>query len=322
MLSKGEPVRIALVGAGRMGRLHLRALERAGTVEPAAIIEPDAQARRAVAAHGWPMYEAVEQFLNDATADAALVAAPSDQHAAVVATFAAAGLPVLCEKPLGVHADDAAAASRAAEKAGIILQIGYWRRFVPELRALRERIVAGELGQILQLSCMQWDAQLPSGQFRARSGGVCVDMGVHEFDQARWLLGQEFEWVTATAAGTTSSAQEATDPDCASMLAGLSGGAAVVISLGRHFPHQDSCWLEVWGSEGYERITFMWGAAGEGVFGDCMRRQAEAFARAVGGENLEGAEGTDAVAALNVAGLAATSLAEGGAVARRPGAAR
>ncbi len=91
----------------------------------------------------------------------------------------------------------------------MLLQVGYWRRFVPELRQLRDRVAAGELGQICQVSCMQWDAELPSEQFRAHSGGIAVDMGVHEFDEVRWLLGQEFRWVTATAAGPSTAPRAA-----------------------------------------------------------------------------------------------------------------
>jgi predicted dehydrogenase len=140
---------------------------------------------------------------------------------------------------------------------------------------------------------------------------------VHEFDQTRWLLGQEFEWVSGAAAGGSSEPRASFDPDAATLLAQLSGGAAVTISLGRCFPHADSCWLEVWGTEGYERLTFMWDTAGDEVFRRSMRRQAEAFAGAVRGQEFEGAGGADAVAALAVAEMAAESLAAGGAPVRR-----
>ena len=62
--------------------------------------------------------------------------------------------------------------------------------------------------------------------------------------------------------GPSSQPRDPADPDAATLLAQLSGGAAVTISLGRRFPHADSCWLEVWGTEGYERVPFMWDAAG------------------------------------------------------------
>ena len=166
---------------------------------------------------------------------------------------------------------------------------------------------------ISQLTCLQWDHELPTESFRAHSGGITVDMGVHEFDQTRWLLGQEFEWVSATAAGPSSAPRDPSDPDAATLLGQLSGGAAVTISLGRRFPHADSCWLEIWGTEGYERVPFMWDAAGDEVFRSSMRRQAEAFARAARAGEREGAGGTDAVAALTVAEMAAQSLAANGA---------
>jgi myo-inositol 2-dehydrogenase / D-chiro-inositol 1-dehydrogenase len=309
-MSAAECVRIALVGAGRMGRVHLRALQLSPSIELVGVVEPVAAAREAVAGEGIRVYETVERLLQDGDAEAVLVAAPSDQHPGLVATFAAAGVPVLCEKPVGVRASDAISAARAADDAGVLLQVGYWRRFVPELRALRERIASGALGEIIQLACMQWDAEPPSEQFRAHSGGIAVDMGVHEFDQTRWLLGQEVGSVAAASAGpSTTDPASPSDPDAAMILAQLSGGAVATISLGRRFPYADSCWVEVWGTAGYERLPFMWDKAGEQIFLDAMVAQAEAYARAVRGRPLEGAGGADAVAALTVAESVADALA-------------
>jgi myo-inositol 2-dehydrogenase / D-chiro-inositol 1-dehydrogenase len=299
-----------------MGQVHLGALRSSDAIELAGVVEPAEATRDRLRDEGVRVYATVDELLDADRPDGVLIAAPSDQHPTLVATFARAGIPMLCEKPLGVRTLDSVRANDAAREAGVLLQVGYWRRFVPELQNLRARLLAGDLGEINQLSCMQWDAALPSEQFRAHSGGISVDMGVHEFDQTRWLLGQEFEWVAATAAGSSSVPRDGTDPDAATLLGALSGRSAVTISLGRRFPYEDSCWLEIWGTEGYERITFMWDAAGQEVFRSSMRRQAEAFARAVRGGDLEGAGGADAVAALTVAGLAAESLGAGGAPAR------
>jgi myo-inositol 2-dehydrogenase / D-chiro-inositol 1-dehydrogenase len=314
-----EPVRIALVGAGRMGQVHLGALRQSDHIELAGVVEPVARTRAELAVQGIPAYPTADDLLERERdrPEGVLIAAPSDQHEALVAKFAAAGIPMLCEKPLGIRPEQSLEATRSATKAGVLLQVGYWRRFVPELRALRERIRAGELGEISQLSCMQWDEQLPSEQFRAHSGGIAVDMGVHEFDQTRWLLGQEFDWIAAARAGRGSQPRDPTDPDCATFLGQLSGGASATISLGRRFPHADSCWLEVWGTEGYERMTFMWDTAGDDVFRQSMKRQAEAFARAIRGGEQEGADGADAFAALSAAELAAVSLAGGSQVRAR-----
>ncbi|MDE3133640.1 MAG: Gfo/Idh/MocA family oxidoreductase [Acidobacteriota bacterium] len=303
--------RIALVGAGRMGQVHLAALKSSDQIAVAAVVEPVAATCERLRAEGLVVYESVTELLDSTAVDGVLIAAPTDQHPELVATFAAAGIPMLCEKPVGVSPDDAERATRAAADAGVLLQVGYWRRFVPELRRLRERIAAGELGQISLLSCMQWDAGLPSEQFRSHSGGLMVDMGVHEFDQTRWLLGEEFGPMVALPAGPSTQPRPATDPDSAVLLASTSGGTAVTISLGRQFPHPDSCWVEVWGTRGYARIPFMWGAEGEDVFRVSMRRQAEAFARAVGGAACEGAQAPDAIAAQLVAARAAEALGTG-----------
>jgi myo-inositol 2-dehydrogenase/D-chiro-inositol 1-dehydrogenase len=303
--------RIALVGAGRMGQVHLAALQSSEEIVVVAVVEPIAATRELLQAQGLVVYESVQELLDSASLDGVLIAAPTDQHADLVATFAGAGIPMLCEKPVGLRPEDTERATAAAAGAGVLLQVGYWRRFVPELRQLREQIAAGELGQISLLSCMQWDSELPSEQFRSHSGGIMVDMGVHEFDQVRWLLADEFASVVAVPAGPSVQPRPATDPDSAVVLATTSRGVAVTIALGRHFPHSDSCWVEVWGTEGYARIPFMWDTAGEEVFRVSMRRQAEAFARAVGGNACEGAQAQDAIAAQLIAARAAEALGDG-----------
>jgi myo-inositol 2-dehydrogenase / D-chiro-inositol 1-dehydrogenase len=302
-----EQTAIALVGAGRMGSVHLEALRRAKGVRLAGVVEPFEPARKRVAQDGIATYESVDELLAGSVPDGVLIAAPSDQHSELVSRFAAAGVAVLCEKPVGVSVGQARDAAGACADGRIPLQVGYWRRFVPELQALRQRIAAGGLGEIIQLCCYQWDHTLPTEAFRSHSGGIAVDMGVHEFDQARWLLGQEFEAIRATAAGASPD-RAGDDPDHAMILASMSAGSAVVVSLGRRFPHEDSCWVEVWGTEAHERLEFMWDTEGQRVFGYAMVRQAEAFARMLGGVPPEGAGAEDAVIALTVATRAADAL--------------
>jgi len=314
-MSSADRVRIGLVGAGRMGSVHLRALQRAQGVELAGVAEPVEAIRRRLAADGIRAHAGIEQLIEAQRLDGVLIAAPSDQHAELVGRFTAARVPVLCEKPLGVRVADTVAAADAARSAGVLLQVGYWRRFVPELRALRDRIAAGELGTVYQVACMQWDHEPPTAEFRAHSGGIAVDMAVHELDQVRWLVGQEIEWLLAAGA-RGDDGRPSDDPDAAVILAGLSGGAAATVSLGRRFPLKDSCWLELWCSAGYERVKFMWDADGSRVFLDAMVAQAESFARAIRGGPLEGAGPQDAVAALAAAQQAARSL--GSTAVRRP----
>ena len=129
--------------------------------------------------------------------DGVLVAAPSTLHLQLVTQLATAGVPILCEKPCGISASQAREAAAIAVRHGVKLQVAYWRRFVPSLQRLRQRIVAGDLGALYFVACYQWDGEPPAAAFRTSSGGIFIDMGVHEFDQIRWLSGQEFTQVDA-----------------------------------------------------------------------------------------------------------------------------
>ena len=301
-----EPVRVAVVGAGRMGRMHVRAFGRAEGAVIAAVVEPVEAVRGQLQAEGLDVYAGVEQLLARAgEVDAAVVAAPTDLHLALVTQLAEAGVATLCEKPCGLRAEDTVAAVRAADAAGVLLQIGYWRRFVPALVELRARLVGGKLGVPLAIGCWQWDAQPPPPSFRARSGGILLDMGVHEFDQLRWLTGAEIEEVVVRPAP---SGAEGADPDSATALAQLDNGAVAVVSLGRMFPHGDCCWVELMATEGYARELFMWGADGARVFEDALVAQAEAFVEAVRGQPQRGATGDDAIRAIEAAERGARSL--------------
>jgi myo-inositol 2-dehydrogenase/D-chiro-inositol 1-dehydrogenase len=182
-------VELALVGAGRMGRMHLRALDpgagRATAVRVTDVVEPTEAARDALRDRGYRLHVTLTDLLAARRPDGILVAAPTDRHTQVARAALAAGIPVLCEKPAGLTWREIEETGRGAAERGVAFQVAYWRRFVPAMVALRERIVAGELGQILHLVCAQWDGAPPPVQFQHSSGGAFVDMGVHEFDVIR-----------------------------------------------------------------------------------------------------------------------------------------
>lgn len=293
------PFRLGLIGAGRMGRTHLRALAGSQQLAVTAIAEMSAAARDAVAAPGVSLYESPAAMLADASLDGVLVVAPTDQHGAIIAEVAAAGLPILCEKPCGLTAAAARASAEVAAAAGVPLQVAYWRRFVPGLRQLHDRIASGSLGVIHLVTCYQWDEQPPSPLFRAHSGGIAIDMGVHEFDQLRWLTGQD---ITSLAVVTSGEAPDGiADVDGAQVILTLSGGATGFVSLGRYYPVGDIVWAEAFGTRGSERCDVIDPAEGEVAQLEALRRQAESFALHALGGPCEGATADDAVAALTAA---------------------
>jgi myo-inositol 2-dehydrogenase/D-chiro-inositol 1-dehydrogenase len=286
-----------------MGRTHLRALARADGIAVAAVVEPVAAVREELAGIGLRVWSSIDELLEHGGVDGAVVAAPTDLHLELVRRLAAVRVPILCEKPCGMRPEETREAVRAAGDSGAVLQVGYWRRFVPALVALRERLAAGAFGAPLLISCWQWDGEPPPVSFRERSGGILVDMGVHELDQIRWLTGSELGEIVAFAADV--------DADLATALVRVEDGTDAVVSLGRRFPHGDCCWLELMGTRGHVRELFMWGDEGRRVFEDALIGQAEAFADAIRGEPQRGASGEDAVRAIEAAERAGRSLEAG-----------
>jgi myo-inositol 2-dehydrogenase / D-chiro-inositol 1-dehydrogenase len=295
--------RLGLVGAGRMGRTHLRAISGSAQVTVTAVAEPSEQARQDLAASGLALHPSLAEMLDGADLDGVLIAAPSDQHVQIIGEVAARGLPILCEKPCGLTSAQASAAAQTAAAAGVPLQVAYWRRYVPALRAARDAVAAGDVGQLHLVTCYQWDSSPPAAAFRAHSGGIAIDMGVHEFDQLRWLAGQDITGIQAVAAELISDPDVVGDVDSAQIIVALSGGATGFVSLGRHHPAGDMARAEVFGTGGTIRCDFLDPAHGERAQLDALRRQAEgfvAFARAGAGPG-DGATAADAVAALRAA---------------------
>lgn len=297
-------LKLGLAGAGRMGRNHLRALSGSEVVRVTAIAEPSEAARDALPRTDAALYPDLDSMLAGAEVDAVLVCVPSDYHLLTVKRLVAASLPILCEKPVGVTTAEAREAAQLTSAAGLPFQIGFWRRFVPSMRQLHERMAAGELGQIYVVASFQWDGEPPSAAFRSHSGGIFVDMGVHEFDQTRWLTGQEFGRISSLYCRVASE-EVSGDPDSAQAMAELSGGTTALVSLGRRFPLGDVCKVEVFGTKDAAECRFLWPPSADDTFFGALRLQAESFARHVRGAAREGAGGDDAAAALEAAELAA-----------------
>jgi len=306
--------RLGLVGAGRMGRTHLRALRDTTEVGFVAVAEPVDQLRAEVVdTFGVTGFATVDDLLNTGGLDGVVIVTPSDRHVEVIDAVARARLPILCEKPCGVSAADTRRARQIVSDARVALQIAYWRRFVPQLQTLRERINRGDFGEVLSLSCLQWDGEPPGAAFRSRSGGVFVDMGVHEFDQARWLTGSDVAHVSAAASPVITDSAVTGDPDSAQVLATMASGATAYVSLGRHYRGGDMASVEVFGTRDHYFSVFLDPADGERAQLEALARQAAAFAEFAGGAPGRGASVDDAVRALEVAEDAATQVASAGA---------
>ena len=300
--------RLGLLGAGRMGKTHLRALAASEVVEIVAITEASEAVRATLTGFDGKVFPELNGMLNEGGLEGVLVAAPSGKHLEIVTQVASADLPILCEKPCGLTVADAVAAADVAARRGVPLQVAYWRRFVPELQHLKAKIDSGALGRIYCVVCYQWDQDLPAAAFRAKSGGIFIDMGVHEFDQLRWLSGQAVTRVQAAAATTAAAPAVPGDAESAAVLCTLSGGGTGIISLGRRHAPGDICRVEVFGTDGVESCSFLSPETGEETFLTALMLQAEGFASWARGASAAGATAADAVAALELAEAAARDL--------------
>ncbi|MFG2794692.1 Gfo/Idh/MocA family protein [Streptomyces sp. NPDC048419] len=303
-----NPFRLGLVGAGRMGQTHLRALTDSPTVRITDIADPMAQTRERFARGGFNTHPSVDDLLSYGGVDGLLIAAPTGNHLQLIRAAATAGIPVLCEKPAGLTSGQIREAGQIAAQHRIAFQVAYWRRFVPDLLALREQIRSGALGEIHLIIGFQWDEHPPSQAFRAGSGGIFIDMGVHEFDMIRWLTGQQITYASAVCADPAGRTRASHDCDSAQVLMRLSDGSTALVSLGRFFPRGDMVEVETFGRLDHSRITVIDPTHGEGAMLDALRRQAEAFAAYATSGRPSGANTEDALAALLAAEEATQSI--------------
>jgi myo-inositol 2-dehydrogenase/D-chiro-inositol 1-dehydrogenase len=298
--------RIALVGAGRIGRQHAQAVQQSDLLELTAVVDPDARAREAVGDESTLRFESPDA-LPELGLDGVIVAVPTAHHVAVVSPLLDARIPVLCEKPCGLDVAEVLELAALARKVSVPLMVGYWRRFVPSLCALQARIQSGETGDLTTVLAFQWDGEPPSPAFRdpASSGGILVDMGVHEFDMLRWLTGQEIYDITGFASHVTWADVVEGDPDTVNLVAYLTGGSTAIVSLARRHPPGDLARVEVLGGDRAESLTFIDPASDVAVMLPALQAQAEAL---VGHSPFSPASVDDAVEALHAATRAATAV--------------
>jgi myo-inositol 2-dehydrogenase/D-chiro-inositol 1-dehydrogenase len=295
------PFRLGLIGGGRMGRTHLRALKDSTEVTVVAVTEPVAASAAQLREQSLAVYPTVEEMFAGSELDGVLIAVPTPQHIETARKALEAGLPVLCEKPFGLVPEEAREMGKLADDRGLALQIAYWRRFVPELVSLRNDLADGKYGNAHLLVCSQWDEAPPPIAFRQDSGGIYIDMGVHEIDEMLWLLGQDFAEVKAQVFPTTEDPDAQNDVDSTQALVMLSGGTSAALSLGRFYEGGDVVSVALFGSKGHTRFDVVSPETGEAPQLQALKLQAEAFARHAGGSVPEGTTAEEAARVLEVA---------------------
>lgn len=247
-------VQFGVIGAGRIGKVHAENLSfRLPMTTVRAIVDTDCEAARALAERcGIPIVaESAEQIFADPAIDAVVICSPTDTHADLIVQAARTGKHIFCEKPISFHLELIDRALEAVEACGVRLQIGFNRRFDANFARVRHSVASGEIGIPSLMHIISRDPAPPPMAYVRKSGGLFMDMTIHDFDMARFLLGDEVEEVY-TAAGVMVDPEigKAGDLDTAIVVLRFRGGATATIDNSRRAPYGYDQRVEILGSLG------------------------------------------------------------------------
>jgi myo-inositol 2-dehydrogenase/D-chiro-inositol 1-dehydrogenase len=256
---------LGIIGAGRIGRVHAETLAfRLPEANPIVIADLNPEAARAVAsACGIPRVASAADVLADPAVEAVLICSSTDTHASLIAEAARAGKHIFCEKPVDHSLIRIDQALDAVARAGVKLQIGFNRRFDPNFARIRAAVASGEIGAPHLLHIFSRDPGPPPLAYVKVSGGMFLDMTIHDFDMARFLMGDEVEEIYAAAAVLVDPAIGAAgDVDTAVLTLRFRNGAIGTIDNSRKAVY------------GYDQRAEVFGSAGAISTGNCYPNQA------------------------------------------------
>ena len=243
-------MRVALIGAGRIGRLHARLLRDTEGIDSVVIADVDEERAAEVArASGIEVAPTSEAALD--TADAVVIAATTTAHAALIREAIRRGMPAFCEKPLAGSLEETIAIATEIDRSGLPFQLGFQRRFDAGYREAHRRIHDGSLGTLYAVRLAGHDPAPPHEAYIAQSGGLFRDFSVHDFDVLRFMTGCEVEEVYATGGvrGFPVFAKY-DDVDTAVLALTLVDGPFTAMTVSRHDPLGYDIRAEVFGSAG------------------------------------------------------------------------
>ena len=324
---------IGIIGAGRIGKVHAQSIAnyvRAAKVT--AVADPfitDETAAWAQSLGVGTISRDYHDILSDESVGAVLICSPTDTHAAISLEAIAAGKHVFCEKPVDHDIGRIQEVLNALEGSNLKYMVGFNRRFDHNFRALRKTVAGGGVGKVELVKITSRDPQPPSAEYAARSGGIFLDMAIHDFDMVRYLSGDEVESVYVQPAVLVDPAiGQAGDYDSAVITLRLAGGALAVIDNCRRCAYGYDQRAEVFGSAGAalcgndrESSAQLWAAGGEigekplffflERYMQAYAAEVTAFAQAVMNDTDVPVGARDGLAAVRI-GIAATRSAKTG----------
>ncbi|GAA0650058.1 inositol 2-dehydrogenase [Brevundimonas lenta] len=321
--------KVALIGAGRIGRIHARNAALSDRISLAGVVDPVATAADALAGEWGVPVMSLDEAMDDPSIAGVIIASSTDTHLDYSVRAARAGKAIFCEKP--IDQDLERARSGAADLADARMLLAFNRRFDPNFQALKARLDSGEVGVLESVQITSNDPSPPPPSYVAVSGGLFKDMAIHDFDMARWLLGEEpVEVYAAGSCLVDPEIGKLGDVDTARTVLKTASGRLCVISNSRRSGFGYDQRIEAYASGGMlradnvlESTVQVWneaGASADRFQNFFLDRYAEAYRREMAhfADILDGAKPSvgyaDGVAALALAEAAAESVQRGSAV--------
>lgn len=320
---------ISVFGAGRIGQIHATNLHRHPGARIRHIVDVVETAAGELATRCDAKVSQVDEALADPGVDAVVIASSTDTHAELIQAAARAGKAIFCEKPLDLDIAAAKRSLQVVEKHGVLLCLGFNRRHDPSFDRLKREIDAGTVGSVEVVSITSRDPAPPPPAYVGRSGGLYRDMMIHDFDLARWLLGEEPVEVFASGSVLVDPAiGKAGDVDTAVVALKTASGRLCQITNSRRCAYGYDQRIEVFGSKGLVRAgnqtsTSVQTANSDGFhsetalpfflerYADAYRLQLDKFLSAVNGEGIHLPQGADGLRALEIADAAQRSSDSG-----------
>ena len=322
-------LRFGLLGAGRIGKVHAKAVTGNPKAKLVAVADAMAPAAQAIADQYGCDVRSIAQILAASDIDAVVICTPTDTHADLIEQFTNAGKAVFCEKPIDLSLDRVKACLKVVRANKGTLMVGFNRRFDPHFMAVRAEIDKGSIGAVEMVTITSRDPGAPPVEYIARSGGIFRDMTIHDFDMARFLLGEEVTEVSAMAAVLVDPAiGKAGDSDSVQVMLKTATGKMALISNSRRATYGYDQRIEVHGSKGVvsaenQRPVSIELANGSGYtrpplhdffmtrYTEAYAAEITAFIEAVGSKKAAAPSGEDGLAALALAEAALLSVKEG-----------
>lgn len=244
-------VRFAILGAGRIGQVHANAVAATPDAMLVAISDPMEVAAQNVAEKFGCDIRTIDEIAASDDVDAVAICTPTNTHADLIEQFSRAGKAVFCEKPIDLNLNRVKECLKTVSAEKATLMVGFNRRFDPDFMAVKQAIDAGRIGDVEMVTISSRDPGAPPPEYIEVSGGIFRDMTIHDFDVARWLLGEEVETVQAAASVLVDpEIGKLGDFDTANIILTTASGKQAAITNSRRAAYGYDQRIEVLGSKG------------------------------------------------------------------------